>query len=103
MLGSDRILAFAITVFGIACLSSFVYQLLGKWRVWEYLQVHADYWLFKVFKKETDLMNRAFSCVFCLTWWLSVIFSLILLVIEGDWLYAIVPLFSSPIAKKLSL
>ena len=103
MLGVDRVLVFGMAVLGVACLSSFIFQLLNKWKVWEYLQVHADYWVLKALKKDTDFFNRAFSCVFCLTWWLSVIFSLILLVIEGEWVYGLIPLLSTPVAKKLSL
>ena len=87
--------------FLIGLVDAFIFNLLRKWSVWEYLQVHADAWFSWLLGKDSDLLNRAFSCTFCLTWWISVLFSLLLSVIEGEAWYLVLPVFASPIAKKL--
>ena len=62
----------------VALVVTFFYILMNKWGVWEYLQVHADAWVSKIIHRDLDFFNRLFSCVFCTTWWTSVILCLIL-------------------------
>ena len=70
--------SFLGTVVIVALAVAFFYTLMSKWGVWEYLQVHADAWASKITHKDSDLFNQLFSCVFCTTWWTSVIVCLVL-------------------------
>lgn len=85
----------------VALIVTFFYTLMNKWGVWEYLQVHADAWFEKVFHRETTLLNQLFSCVFCTTWWTSVILCLVLAICTGNWTILLVPFCSTPLSRHL--
>lgn len=85
----------------VALAVSFIYLLFTKWHVWEYLQIHADGWLEKITHRRTEFLNEAFSCIFCMGWWLSVIICVILLCITGDASYIIVPFCTVPIIRRM--
>lgn len=92
---------FLAAVFIVSLVVTFLYILLSKWGVWEYLQVHADDWVSTITHKESDLLNRLFSCTFCTTWWTSVILCLFLLIFTGEWSFLLVPFCSTPISRHL--
>lgn len=85
----------------VALVVTFFYTLMNKWGVWEYLQVHADSWLEKVWPRLAwkGLLNRLFSCPFCTIWWASVILCLVLTICTGNWLILLVPFCSTPISR----
>lgn len=85
----------------VALVVTFLYTLLNKWKVWEYLQVHADDWFCIAFNKDTDFFNQLFSCVFCTTWWMSVIICFFAAIFSGYWLFLLVPFCSTPISRYL--
>jgi len=92
---------FLCSVFIVALVVAFLYTLFNKWGLWEYLQIHADAWLEKITKKDTDILNRLFSCTFCTTWWLTVLVCLISLTFTGELFFLLVPFCSTPISRFL--
>lgn len=95
-------LKFLETVLIVALAVSFIWTVLYKWGVWEYLQVHADAWFEDFTQTESDLFNRMFSCTFCTCWWLSVLICIPSAVIAGDWHILLVPFCSVPLSKFIS-
>ena len=85
----------------IALADAFSIVLAYKWGVVEYLQVHADEWLYKLFRVDTSLLNQLFSCNFCMSWWLSWFFSLILLWVTKDVRVLAAPFLATPISRRL--
>jgi len=95
---------FLMAVIIVALVVTFIYTLLNKWKVWEYLQVHADGWLEKICPHlvwRYYPMNKLFSCVFCTTWWMSVIICIFAAIFSGYWLFLLVPFCSTPISRYL--
>ncbi len=87
----------------VALVVTFLYTLLNKWKVWEYLQVHADGWLEEVWPRmaQKEILNQLFSCAFCTTWWMSVIICFFAAIFSGYWLFLLVPFCSTPISRYL--
>ena len=85
----------------VALVVTFFYILMNKWGVWEYLHGHADAWVSKIIHRDLDFFNRLFSCVFCTTWWTSVILCLILAICTNYWVVLLVPFCSTPISRYL--
>lgn len=75
----------------VALAAAFLLGLAVKWHWLEWLQVHAP----------NDFLNKLFSCRFCCSWWVSVVISLLLCIITGNWILMLVPFCSTPIAKLL--
>lgn len=92
---------FLAEVLIVALFVAFIYILLNKWGIWEYLQVHADDWFSKVTHKETDFFNRLFSCTFCTTWWTSVVLCFVVFIFTGSWELLLVPFCSTPVSRYL--
>lgn len=80
------IIEFIAWIAVIALVAAFVLSLLSKWKVIEWLQVHAP----------NDFLHELLSCRFCLSWWTCVIISLTLCVVTGY-----VALIASPICSTL--
>lgn len=74
----------------VALSGAFVLALLNKWRVLEWLQVHAP----------GEFLHQLFSCHFCSSWWVCLIISLPLWWVIGPWAAA-VPVCSTMIAVRL--
>ena len=91
------------SVFVVALVVTFLYSLLNKWSVWEYLQVNADSLLERIFPRLTKrgFFNQLFSCIFCTTWWMSVIICIFAAIFSGYWLFLLVPFCSTPVSKHL--
>lgn len=85
----------------VALLATFIYILLMKWGVWEYLQVHADAWISKLIHKEVSFFNKLFSCPFCITWWVSVLICIFFFILSGYVEILLVPFCSTPLARHL--
>jgi len=97
-----RPIEFLAVVIIVATLVAFFYILLSKWGVWEYLQVHADGWVSKIFPRYNgEILNQLFSCSFCTTWWVTFIPCLILALILKDASVLLIPLCSTPISRFL--
>ena len=75
----------------IACIAAFVVTLLHKWGVVEYMQVHAGDF--------PEVVNKLFSCDFCLSWWVSVIISIFFAISMSYLLVLLCPFIATPVAK----
>ena len=64
----------------ISLLAGFVIMLLRKWGVVEWVQVHGN-----------DFFSKMFSCDFCLSWWVSLVISLIIFLVTKDTLVLSAP------------
>lgn len=94
-------LNFTLSILLVSLADAFAITLAKKWGIVEYLQVHADDWVYRLTKIDTNLLNQLFSCDFCMSWWISWFFSLILCMIQGDWMLVAVPFFATPLGRKL--
>lgn len=74
----------------VALASAFSIQLLKKWKVIEWLQVHGN-----------DLISKMASCSFCLSFWTSLIISSALAYYTCDYELMIVPVFSTSITRLI--
>ena len=73
-----------------AMIAAFVLLLLNKWGVIEYVQVHGN-----------DFLVKMFSCWFCLSWWSNVLISLIIGVVFCNWGVIAIPFIATPITRKM--
>ena len=81
------VLWMVVVMFGAA----FFLGLASKWGWMEWLQVHAP----------TEFLNKLFNCKFCCSWWMSVLISLTLCIVTGEWFLIFIPICTTPITKEL--
>ena len=74
----------------VALFAAWVLLLLTKWGVVEWLQVHGD-----------DLVSRAASCSFCMSWLVCVALCVVALLADGDIRWAVVPFMATPITRMM--
>lgn len=75
----------------VACAAAFVLALAVKWKILEWLQVHAP----------NDFFAKLFNCKFCVSWWVCVVISLSLALATGQWVLLAVPFCSTLITREL--
>lgn len=75
----------------ITLATAFILALAQKWKIVEWLQVHAP----------NDFLNELFSCKFCFSFHVSVIISLILALVTNEWLLLFVPICSTVVTCRL--
>lgn len=73
-----------------ALFSAFSINLLKKWGVIEWLQIHGS-----------ELISKMAHCDFCLSWWMNVLLCAILSVTTGCWHFLVIPFFSTMITRFL--
>ena len=71
------------------CVAFFV-TLLHKWGFVEYMQIHGD-----------DFLHKLFSCDFCISFWISAVIALFLVAVFTDISLLLIPILSTPLAKFL--
>ena len=76
--------------FFVSCVVAFLLLLAHKVGLVETLQVHGS-----------KLISELVHCDFCMSFWLSVFVTLAVVFITGDWWLVVVPLISTPIARRL--
>lgn len=76
--------------FMVACIVAFLLLLAHKVGLVEYLQVHGDKYI-----------SKMAQCDFCLSWWLSVIMMVGVVWVTADIHLMIIPLLSTPIARRM--
>ena len=74
----------------VALLAAFVVQLVKKWGIAEYWQIHGN-----------DFVAKLFSCDLCMSFWACVIVSLVATVALGDVRMMAVPFMAMPIARMM--
>lgn len=87
----NRIIIFACWVLAVSLSAAFVLGLAVKWKILEWLQVHAP----------NDFFGKLFNCKFCCSWWVSVLISLTLCVATGQAFLLLVPFCSTVIVREL--
>lgn len=75
----------------VALASAFLLSLAVKWKILEWLQVHAP----------NAFFEKLFNCKFCCSWWVSVLISVTLSVATGDWVLLLVPFCTTVITREL--
>lgn len=86
------VIMFWIIVYAVmvALWVAFLLLLAYKVGLIEWMQVHG--W---------KLISQMAQCDFCMSWWLSVIITLVVLCFTGDVMLLVVPFLSTPIARRL--
>ena len=82
---------YIIVVLLVASAASWLLGLAYKWGLIEYVQVHTHF----------DIINRMFSCQFCLSFWTGMLLSIVAVALLNDWIFFLVPIFSTNITKQL--
>lgn len=77
-----------IIVVLVALLASFLVLLLTKWGVVEWMQVHGD-----------TMLSKMASCSFCLSFWMCLLLTLVVVLGTDNALYMSVPFFATPITR----
>ena len=73
-----------------ALMAAFAILLMKKWGITEWVQVHGG-----------AVMSRLFSCDLCLSFWVSVIITIIALCFVDDARVMMVPVLSTPVTRML--
>ena len=74
----------------VALIANFLLLLAYKLGIVEWLQVHGN-----------DIVSKMAHCDFCMSWWISVFLTVVLLVAVNDVDLLIVPVIATPLARKL--
>ena len=77
-------------VFMIAMISCFIFLFLDKIGFRGYIVMYSPIWLF------SDLFN----CDFCLSFWINLFVSMLVVIATQDYWMFLIPLFSTPISRK---
>ena len=76
----------------IALVAAFVVLLVRKWGIDEWMQVHGD-----------GVMAKLFSCLFCMSFWACVIISLVVVLVTDEGIYVLCPFAAVPMTRLLQL
>ena len=68
----------------MALLVKFIWTVLEKWTVLEWLQGHAP----------NQFIFKLLSCEFCRSFWTAIIISIPLCILFGSWIFILIPIFS---------
>lgn len=79
---------YLILILLTALFSAFSINLLKKWGIIEWLQIHGS-----------ELISKLAHCDFCLSWWMNVIVSVTIALALGNWIFLLVPFFSTMITR----
>lgn len=79
---------YLILILLTALFSAFSINLLKKWGIIEWLQIHGS-----------ELISKMAHCDFCLSWWTNLIISIIVAIIIGSWAILLIPFFSTMITR----
>lgn len=74
----------------VALLAAFIVLLVKKWGWAEWMQVHGE-----------KYMSRLFGCDLCMSFWAAVLICMVLACFNGDCHMVFVPLFTTPLTRML--
>lgn len=74
----------------IALGAAFVVLLIKKWGIAEWVQVHGN-----------GFFSKLFSCDLCMSFWASVMLSVLTAIMVGDVWLIFLPVFTTPITRML--
>ena len=75
----------------VACIVAFTLLLMNKLGIIEYLQVHGD-----------EIISKMAHCNFCMSFWLSVLYMMVIVAFTDDVEMMVIPIISTPIARMLA-
>lgn len=79
-----------VTIILVALAAAFVVLLVKKWGIAEWVQVHGD-----------KFLSRLFSCDLCMSFWAGVIICCGLVCWYDDCWYLLIPMFSTPLTRMM--
>lgn len=85
-----KIVIILIVALMVACVAAFLLLLAYKWGGVEKLQVEGS-----------DIISQMANCDFCMSWWLCVVLSLVMVAVFCDAWLLVVPFVATPIARRL--
>lgn len=74
----------------VAMTAAFLLLLAYKWGVVEYLQVHGN-----------DFISKMAHCDFCMSWWLCVFLTVLVIRYTCDCHMLLIPFIATPIARRI--
>lgn len=75
----------------VACIVAFTLLLMHKLGIIEYLQVHGY-----------EIISKMAHCNFCMSFWLSVLYMMVIVAFTDDVEMMVIPIISTPIARMLA-
>lgn len=85
-----ELLNFALVVWLVAIFVTFTLLFLRKIGFVERMQVHGNWFI-----------SQLFQCPFCLSFWLNLVFSIILVSVTSELTYIFIPFFSTPLSRHV--
>lgn len=74
----------------VALVAAFAVLLVKKWGIAEYVQVNGDKYL-----------SQLFGCDLCMSFWASVIITIVVMCVTNDLSLIAVPFFATPVTRML--
>ena len=74
----------------VAMIATFLLLLARKWGILEYLQVHGN-----------DFISKMAQCYFCMSWWLCVFLTVLVIRYTCDCHMLLIPFIATPIARRM--
>lgn len=81
---------YAELVVMVALLAAFIVLVVKKWGIAEWMQIHGD-----------KYMSKLFSCDLCMSFWAAMILCLGMCCWDDEMFYLFVPIFTTPITRML--
>ena len=81
---------FCYVIVLVALAAAFVVLVAKKWGITEWMQIHGD-----------EYMSKLFGCDLCMSFWAAVILCLPLCLFLDSGLYICIPVFTTPITRML--
>lgn len=85
-----ELLNFALVTWLVAMFTTFTLLFLRKIGFLERMQVHGNWFV-----------SQLFQCAFCLSFWLSFIVSIVLVLITNELICIFIPFFSTPLSRHV--
>lgn len=85
-----ELLNFALAAWLVAMFVTFALLFLRKIGFIERMQVHGNLFI-----------SQLFQCAFCLSFWLNLVFSIILVLVTNELTYIFIPFFSTPLSRHV--
>ena len=74
----------------VAMIAAFLLLLAHKWGIVEYLQVHGN-----------DFISKMAQCDFCMSWWLCVFLTVLVIRYTCDYHILLIPFIATPLARRM--
>ena len=74
----------------VAMVAAFLLLLAHKWGIVEYLQVHGN-----------DFISKMAQCDFCMSWWLCVFLTVLVIRYTCDCRMLFIPFIATPLARRM--